>query len=159
MIYGLSAGTALGLAQCILYGYGNSARYSTLSKFSGLFGLLLLIGGFLLIGTLAGKRTGKMKMGTLAGLWAGISGGIILAILTFISLISFSEEYLSYSINGFVTLYLSLSILSVIAWMGIGTGLGALGGLIGQSLYVPAQAMTFPREDNASSRTPEEPKD
>ena len=144
MIYGLSAGTVLGLTQCLFYIYTRYAQYSTLSELSGPFYLLVFIGGFLLIGFLAGKRLGKTSAGTLVGLWAGISAGIILAVLTFLSFISASLEYSSYGLSGFITLYASLSIISVIFWMAIGTGLGALGGLIGQSFFVPTMATVYP---------------
>ena len=136
LTYGVSAGLILGITQSAITLYTAHASYGTLSELSGPFGLLLWIVVFLFIGALAGKRTGKTSTGTLTGLWAGIIGGLISAVTAFGVLMTEIDQ--NYSNASIVALYLTLMILGVLVSMGIGTGLGALGGLIGQSFSTPS---------------------
>lgn len=145
LIYGLGAGIALGLVECAIDIYTTHTMDHAFSKLGGPFNLLLWITVLLVVGALAGKRVGKTSAGALVGLWTGMSSSIILAISGFFILLSFSVDYFSastdyFNVNGLVALYLSALIIFVVVMISIGTGLGALGALIGQSFFTPAPA-------------------
>ncbi len=107
------------------------------------YGLPLL--ALLLAGLLAAKRTGKVSTGVLAGLWSGLIGTITGMAAVFIVLLTVGHaDFVSgamrssvdpryaeqYAWIGLVIITIFLSIVMV----AIGSGLGALGGLIGKSM-------------------------
>jgi uncharacterized membrane protein YeaQ/YmgE (transglycosylase-associated protein family) len=107
------------------------------------FSLLFWIISLLIVGALAGKHTGKIVTGTLSGLWAGMVGSVITTV-TFFTLLM--PSYYGYSNSmSMMAANLTYMIFLVLAALGIGTGLGALGGLIGQSFSTSAQATLQPR--------------
>lgn len=147
LIYGVIAGLLLGVIQSgvVLYlmrGESYSYPYATLSiPFSLLFWVLVL----LISGILAGKRTGKVITGTLAGLWAGMVGGIITAVTVFATVVASAYTYDSI---GVMAASLTVLILLILGAFGIGTGLGALGGLIGQSFSI-SQPVPLPHHQHS----------
>lgn len=138
LTYGMSLGIGLGILQSVLIFVLGHAFYFSLSAFLIPLSLLLWVVGLLLVGVFAAKRFGKVSTGTLAGLWAGLFGGIITGIATFVSLMSslvYNYDYYSGIHYASVTVaaYLTGIIFLILLMLGVGTGLGALGGLIGQS--------------------------
>jgi hypothetical protein len=138
--YGVIAGVCLGLTHSIL----SFIPYNSYSALSGPFILLLWVAVFLLVGALAGKRTGKTSVGTLTGLWTGLIGGAITAVIQFGDF--FIHGY-GYSAD-VIALMLTSLILFVLFTMGVGTGLGALGGLIGQSFFTTATTSVLPNRQS-----------
>lgn len=132
LIYGVIVGLGLGILESgILVYLTRHMYYGSLTLLSIPFSLLLWIIALLVVGALASRRTGKINTGTLAGLWAGMAGGTITAVTWFVVLMSSISYYYSYS--SIAATYLTALILLILAALGVGTGLGALGGLIGQS--------------------------
>ena len=147
LIHGILAGLILGIVESIVIVYFtrdmNIGPYAQLSiPFSLLFWIVIL----LLSGAIAGKRTGKIATGTLAGLWAGMVGGIITAVTWFTMLMA--SAYSSYYYPGMMATNLTYMILLILAALGIGTGLGALGGLIGQSFAPNTQTALHPYQQS-----------
>lgn len=137
LIYGVFAGLVLGVVESVIVVYlTRNMSYNPYGQLSIPFSLLFWVIVFLVVGALAGKRTGKIATGTLTGLWAGMVGGIITAVTLFAMLMSTSYGYNSV---GMMAANLTYMIFLVLAALGIGTGLGALGGLIGQSFSTSAQ--------------------
>ncbi|HVU70980.1 MAG TPA: hypothetical protein VHD63_27885 [Ktedonobacteraceae bacterium] len=97
------------------------------------FSLILWIVALLVIGALASKRTGRVSTGTLTGLWTGMVGGAMTAASWFMMLVIQQSHYYYGSNVVQIVLYLTALIILFLAILGIATGLGALGGLIGQS--------------------------
>src|SRR5689334_18483284 len=94
LIYGILTGLGLGIIESGISVYlAHHTYYSSFSLLNIPFSLLLWIVALLVIGALAGKRTGKISTGTLAGLWAGISGGIISTVTMFTMLIASTSSY------------------------------------------------------------------
>lgn len=97
--------------------------------------------GFLFAGAWGSKTTGKIGTGTLSGLFAGIFGGLLASIGEIISIV-IALNMQSYRFNGLDAGTSSLLLFTGVATIiyilalaiGGGTGLGAMGGLIGQSL-------------------------
>lgn len=136
LTYGASLGIGLGILQSVLIFGPMSRLYLSFGFFLIPLSLLLWIVGFMLAGVFAAKRFGKISTGTLAGLWAGLVGGIITGIAMFASLMSsLSRDYdYGYHYSGVMAAgYLTGIIFLILLMLGVGTGLGALGGLIGQS--------------------------
>ncbi len=140
------------------------------------FGLPAL--AFLLAGLFAAKRTGKVSTGALAGLWSGIISTIIGMAVVFIALLTVSHAAFvqgtlsssadpryaqQYAWIGLVILTIVLS--SVMA--AIGSGLGALGGLVGKNMspisrqsyssYPPASSPMQAFQEFASQSSPPPP--
>ena len=92
----------------------------------------------------AGKRTGKTSVGTLTGLWAGLIGGVISAVVQFGEFFIHGYSYGS----DVIALFLTSLIVFVLFTMGAGTGLGALGGLIGQSFFTTATTSVLPNRQS-----------
>jgi hypothetical protein len=133
LIYGFSAGLGLGIIESVIIVYLTRITYfNTYGLLSIPLSLLLWVIVLLVIGALAAKRTGKIHTGALAGLWSGMSGGIIAAITLFIMVMS-SVNYSYSTYTSIVALSLTYIIVLILGALGLGTGLGALGGLIGQS--------------------------
>lgn len=136
LFYGASTGIGMGILQSVLV-FVMLHGYSPLSILIIPFSLLLWIILFLLSGAFAGRRIGKIGAGTLAGLWTGLVGGIITAISVFVAVLpSIYSPYYGYYPSGFsasAAFALTSLIILILAMLGVGTGLGALGGLIGQS--------------------------
>ncbi|HXR65445.1 MAG TPA: hypothetical protein VN729_05965, partial [Ktedonobacteraceae bacterium] len=133
LIYGLSAGLGLGIIESAIIVYLTRNMYhGPYSLLSIPFSLLLWIIVLLVIGALAAKRTGKINTGVLAGLWSGMAGGIIAAVTLFVATTSF-VNYGYYGYASMMALSLTYIIVLILGALGLGTGLGALGGLIGQS--------------------------
>lgn len=143
LIYGVFAGLLLGIVESgtIFYLY-HSAFQGSYGPLSIPFSLLFWIISLLIVGALAGKRTGKIATGTLSGLWAGMVGGVITAVTFFTMLMSSYYGY--YNSMGMMAMNLTYMIFLVLAALGIGTGLGALGGLIGQSFSTNVQTTLEP---------------
>lgn len=97
---------------------------------------LLWIIGLLTAGIWGSQTTGKISMGTLAGLFAGTFGGIVAGLGQVVATaISANQVTLSSSeanlllFSGFAAIFYVM-----LLTIGAGAGLGVLGGLIGQSL-------------------------
>lgn len=133
LIYGILTGLVLGVVESgILVYIARIVYYNHFSAFSLPASILLWIIAFLVAGAIAARRTGKIVTGTLTGLWAGMIGGIITAATSFALLMS-SAPYYYFSYTSMYALYLTYLIFLVLFVLGMGTGLGSLGGLIGQS--------------------------
>lgn len=140
LYYGLRAGLLLGIAQSVLIIYENHGAYSPYSALSTPLGLLLWVGAFLLAGYLAARQIGKTSTGTLTGLWTGMIAGIFTAGTLIVELIysyGFSSMELLIAV---MASYLTGLIFFVLFTMSAGCGLGALGGLIGQSFFARTPA-------------------
>lgn len=135
LYYGLRAGLLLGIAQSVLIIYDHYGPDNAFAALNTPVSMLLWVLGFILAGVLAAKRLGKTSIGTLAGLWAGIIGGLITAATVLFEAISFYSSYgFDFgTIVSFVASMLTGLIFMVLLAMSVGCGLGALGGLIGQS--------------------------
>ena len=147
LIYGVLAGLGLGIVESAIIVYvAHSMYYSPYAALSIPFSLLLWIIIFMIAGAVAGKRTGKIVTGTLAGLWAGMVGGIITAVTFFATIM---PSYYGYGSVGAIATYLTFTILLILGALGVGTGLGALGGLIGQSFSTHTQPAIgrYPQSD------------
>jgi hypothetical protein len=120
---------------------------TTLSRFIPtpmfFFGLPAL--AFLLAGLFAAKRTGKVSTGALAGLWSGISSILLVMATLFIVLLTVGHDvFVQGAMRSSVDpryaqqyAWLGLVIFTIIVaclMAGCGSGLGALGGLIGKSM-------------------------
>lgn len=134
LIYGVPVGLGLGIIESAILIYVTSRLIlNSLAFLSIPFSLVLWIVALLVIGALAGKRTGRVSTGTLAGLWTGMVGGAMTTVSWFmLFVIQQSHNYYGSSVVLVVT-YLTALIVLFLAILGVGTGLGALGGLIGQS--------------------------
>lgn len=142
LYYGLRAGLLLGIAQSVLIIYDHYGPDTPFGALNTPISVLLWVVGFLLVGVLVAKQLGKTSVGTLAGLWAGIIGGVITAGTILFETVS---GYLGYgydfaTIIGFTAAILTGLIFLVLFTMGAGVGLGALGGLIGQSFFTRTPA-------------------
>ena len=134
LIYGVPVGLGLGIIESAILIYVTSRLILNSLAFLCIpFSLVLWIVALLVIGALAGKRTGRVSTGTLAGLWTGMVGGAMTTVSWFmLFVIQQSHNYYGSSVVLVVT-YLTALIVLFLAILGVGTGLGALGGLIGQS--------------------------
>jgi hypothetical protein len=137
LYYGLRAGLLLGIGQSVLIIYDHYGPDTPFGALNTPVSILLWVLGFLLAGVLAARQIGKTSLGTLAGLWAGIIGGVITAGTVLFELISYAMGYgFDFgTIIGMVASTLTGLIFLVLFTMASGTGLGALGGLIGQSFF------------------------
>jgi hypothetical protein len=116
-----------------------------------IFDFLVPIVALLLAGLLAARRTGRVSTGTLAGLWAGFIGTVIAFTVIAIALETVQHAAFISGLmsnpsvnpqNAEQTAWLGLAIIGVIlviAAIGLGAGLGALGGLIGKTASPLAQ--------------------
>jgi len=107
---------------------GNGALFST-------GGLLVPILVYLVAGLRASQQTGRVATGTLAGLWTGLfSAGI-----TWVYTIVFSALFSQNSESGelFAILTPIVGIFGIVLAVVLGTGIGALGGLIGKRRASP----------------------
>lgn len=144
LTFGASAGLGMGIVQSLLIVYVRYPHYmshSYLAVFVLPLSLLLWIALFLLVGAFAAHKTGKVSTGTLAGLWSGLIGGIITSLTLFVTLFAAlfppmngPQSYMSIVAAAYLTFLIFLTLVM----LGAGTGLGALGGLIGQS-FSPAR--------------------
>lgn len=130
---GVTTGIGAGVIQSALIVFVAHAQYvyGSLSAFVIPISLLLWVILFMLIGVFAARRSGKVNSGTLTGLWAGLAGGVITSATLFVEAASSMQYYYNYS--GTMALYLTMIIFLGLLMLGLGTGLGSLGGLIGQS--------------------------
>lgn len=142
LYYGLRAGLLLGIAQSVLIIYDHYGPDNAFAPLNTPVSILLWVLAFVLAGVLAAKRLGKTSIGTLAGLWAGIIGGLITSATVLFEAISFYSSYgFDFgTIVSFVASMLTGLIFLVLLAMAAGCGLGALGGLIGQSFSNRAAA-------------------
>lgn len=146
--YGIPTGLALGVIESLAVVYlSHPDGYYSYSILIVPFSLLLWIVIFLLIGTLAGKRSGKIIAGMLAALWAALVGGFITAVTIFAMLVPFAPY--PYNLSN-VALSLTFIIVLLLGTLGVGTGLGALGGLIGQSFSAKIKLPVYQRPKSDS---------
>ncbi len=95
---------------------------------------LIWITGFLIIGFLAGKSTGKVSTGTLAGLFAGTFGGMVASIGQIVSTVLSANNNFGQANEGLLLVEGFVIILyTLILTIGGGAGVGSLGGLLGQN--------------------------
>lgn len=116
-----------------------------------IIGFLVPIVALLLAGLLAARRTGRASTGTLAGLWTGFIGTLVALFLIALATATvgqteFMKGFMSTpqvdSHNAVQTLWIGLSFIAgalVVAGIGLGACLGALGGLIGKNMSPLAQ--------------------
>jgi hypothetical protein len=108
---------------------------------------LIWIIGLLLAGIWGSYRTGKVGIGTLSGLFAGTFGGIIAGFGQVIAIaLLYNQSNPDSDISGLLLLSGVAAVIYVLVLaIGTGAGLGALGGLIGQSfskvVQPPVQAL------------------
>jgi hypothetical protein len=147
LFFGLRAGLLLGIAQSIIIIYQNHGSYSPYGALNAPLSVLLWVVAFLGAGILAAKQIGKTSTGTLAGLWAGIVGGLFTAGTLLFELITsyFGYGYDLETIIAIIAGSLLGMIFLVLFAMGAGTGLGALGGLIGQSFFRKTPVAPMPQ--------------
>lgn len=146
LLFGALFGICAGLIQILLF--------FALAGVGYLLSLVFWIVALLLAGLLASKRTGKVSTGTLAGLWSGLIGGVmVMGVFALVMLIathdpSFMNAFMSgvrssnmpYSITSQqMVLYMGLFVVIVTAaWLlvsiGAGAGIGAIGGVIGKTM-------------------------
>jgi hypothetical protein len=116
--------------------YGSSSGPSPTTTILYLLTPLIWIIGFLIAGAWASKDTGKISTGSLAGLFAGTFGGVIAGLGQVVATgIAINQQ--SYNpggsnlllFSGFAAMFYVMALA-----IGAGAGLGALGGLIGQSM-------------------------
>jgi len=142
LLSGIIIGVVLGIihsaitiiiAQMAVNGGGSSAMITSLQ----LLVPLLWIIGFLFAGFWASKESGLISTGTLAGLFAGIFGSIIAGfgqiIATAITANLSSQAITQTSGMVLFTGYTAIFSVMILA-IGAGAGVGAIGGLIGQSI-------------------------
>jgi len=137
LYYGLRAGLLLGIAQSLVIIYNHYGSDNIFAPPITPTSLLIWVLAFILAGVLAAKRLGKTSIGTLAGLWAGIIGGVITAATTIFEIVSTYSSY-GYDFGSIVSIVageLSILIIMIVGSMALGSALGALGGLIGQSFF------------------------
>lgn len=156
LLFGALFGVCSGLVQtlCIIF----------LPGIGYLLSLLFCAVALLLVGLLASKRTGKVSTGTLAGLWCGlICSVIVVGVLSSIIFImaqnpAFMNEVMSRMQTSNlppsvtpqqIVLYMGLGIIMFgVVWaavgVGLGTGIGAIGGVIGKSISPVAQSVQLP---------------
>ena len=129
-----------------LFGLCLSLLQITLDKFLGTpnftLDFWLCVPAFLLAGLFAAKRTGKVGTGALAGLWAGFIGSLNYWTWPLIFSFStvFATRYAALIGAGFILVLILTSAVQV----AIGSGLGALGGLLGRRLSPMAQRPSSP---------------
>jgi len=143
LFYGLRAGLLIGIAQSVIIIYQNHGSYSPFSVLTTPLSIFLWVVAFLGAGYLASRQLGKTSIGTLAGLWAGIIGGLVTSgTILFELLFAFGYGYDFETILAIIAGSLTSLIFFVLFVMSVGCGLGALGGLIGQSFFsrTPAPA-------------------
>ena len=162
LIYGVSVGLSLGIIESAVIVYLVHNTYdNSYGQLSLPFSILLWVVLFLVAGALGARRTGKISTGMLTGLWAGIVGGIVTTVAFFATLMS---SFSTYGYVGMMATYLTLMIILILLALGMGTGLGALGGLIGQSfatstrvVFHPYQQSDPPQPHQASDRQSDPP--
>jgi hypothetical protein len=156
LLFGAIFGICAGLVQTLLLFLLSGAGY--------LLSLLLWIVALVLAGLFASKRTGKVSTGTLAGLWSGLFGGVIvMGIFALLLLVvthnpALMDEMMNEArSNGMpssitaqqaiVDVGLGMIILAA-AWLlfsiGAGAGIGAIGGAIGKGMSPATQYVQQP---------------
>lgn len=149
----LSSGVIVGVALGLIYSFitiipqlsnpqpGILNPLTSTTVILDLIMFLIWIIGFLFAGAWGSKVTGKISTGTLAGLFAGMFGGLLAAVGQIISI------FITMNAQSSIFNAVSPSSSSVLLFTGVasiiyilvlaiggGAGLGAMGGLIGQSL-------------------------
>lgn len=137
----------------VLYGIGIAVigivcdllAAATKLDFFGEINWLIWLVGFLLVGYLATLRAGKVSIGALAGLWAGLGSGIISLAWSIFNVFTVGAVALQKSIHQATTKshvtpastqsiaivgFALLLIFYLCLEIGVGAGLGALGGLV-----------------------------
>jgi len=149
LIYGLSGGIGMGIIQSlIIVGLRYGISMFTYAILAIPLSCLLWLVLFMLAGVFAAKQTGKVSTGTLTGLWAGLAGGLITSVALFFSTwpLMFSPYNTDPSyLASTAALFLTYMIFMTLFMLGVGTGLGALGGLIGQS-FSSMKALPFAQQ-------------
>lgn len=144
---GLIWGIAVGVAQFIVDFINTSTNIGSLSLLLTVLVFLFGIAAYLIAGWLAAKQTGKVSTGTIAGLWTGVFYGIIGAIATVVTIATNLSSRLTqvqdlanqiqlpvHYTPGLLLAGAFIDALLGLAFaIGIGSGIGALGGLIGRS--------------------------
>jgi len=108
---------------------------------------------FLLVGMLASKQTGRVRTGTLAGLVATFIGGSLIGgslMWEILPLMLALRRDGLLTVHELFDAFLSLAF-AVECMLGVGTGLGALGGLIGKR-----KAKVLPASDPMYSPYPQQ---
>lgn len=132
--FGILLGTIHSIITILNTLLGMGSQYYATSSTTLLFltAPLIWIVGLLVAGIWGSKTTGKVSTGTLGGLFAGLFGGIVAgfgqAIALSINIHGYQSENLVL-FTGFIVIFYVM-----ILAIGAGAGLGALGGLIGQTI-------------------------
>jgi hypothetical protein len=152
----------LALREGVLYGIGIVVINVIISYIAflaklpiGWLTFIIALAGLFVVGIMAAQKTARAATGTLAGLWAGLVGGLGLGIWSLIAVLALGQSAFQQGINmataqqsslnasqvqsiAVVTLII-LGVVYAAVGLGIGAGLGALGGLVGRSrAKVPA---------------------
>ena len=144
---GLIWGISVGIAQFIVDFINTSTNIGAFSLLLTVLVFLFGIAAYLIAGWLAAKQTGKVSTGTIAGLWTGVFYGIIGAIGTIVTIstnlsarlaqVQDFANQMQLQIHYTPGLLLAGGIIDALVGaafaIGIGSGIGALGGLIGRS--------------------------
>lgn len=121
---------------------------------------LLSLAAYFAAGVLAASRTGRLSTGTFAGLWAGVSYGVLNFLVSLIiflqvtlpralAILSSSSAFLSNpdaARTGAILGGVGVEILGGLLAIGLGAGMGALGGLAGRQrspLYSTPVILTY----------------
>lgn len=123
-IPGTIAGICLGILPII------PLEYAPAGLIHNILVIVLPIVTLLLAGMLASKQTGRVRTGSLAGLVAALTGGII-AWAGFWVAVQMGHMGLSWGLTREVNTLLPET-LSFVFLLGIGAGIGTLGGLVGK---------------------------
>lgn len=100
---------------------------------------------YLLTGTLAAWRTGKISTGTITSFWINLwyLAGII---VVFFLPRSHALRTYGMSSQGYTTGFLLFALISFVISVGLGAGFGTLGGLIGKALKKPKMGTSIPSQ-------------
>lgn len=141
---GATLGLALGIIHSVIsilvtqitsYSLETGNNPGTLPIILYLLTPLIWIVGLLVAGAMGSRATGKVSTGLLAGLLAGTFGGVLAGFGQVIATAIATNQTPSNS-NSTTLLFIGFAAIFYVLLLAIaaGTGLGALGGLIGQSL-------------------------
>ena len=140
---GVYFGVILGIVQVIVYYVGSYTILSFIVPFLLIITELVV---YLMAGIQASKQTGRIIVGTLAGLWTGIFNSAIFAIFSFVyTLLSIdlirnslqttanrSHQNIHYTNQMVIQIDLTGILFTVVLSLVFGTALGAVGGIFGR---------------------------
>ncbi len=133
---GLLFGGSVGVMSALILGLVSVFRFLFFSYGLDLVYLLALL-AFFLAGWRAAKKTNRVDMGALAGLWAGVVLALVgIAIYTILLLISYNTyRYATSSLSSIVSFIISsvfVILRNTVLALLVGPTLGAVGGLLGR---------------------------